>query len=239
NTQFSVAATSSSGLPISYSSSGPCTNSGATFTMTSGTGICTVKYNQSGDANHNAAPQIAELASAQQTAQTITFDQPANKTFGEADFGLNASASSGLSVTLRALGNCSVSGNTIHLTGAGSCSLTASQSGNSDYGAAADVARSFTIAKAEQSITFNSPGNKTFGEADFGISATASSGLAVSLSVAGQCSISAGLAHLAGAGTCTVTASQSGDSNYNAAPDVQRSFQIDKGAQTINFDSLS
>jgi uncharacterized delta-60 repeat protein len=55
NTHFSVAAVSSSGLPVSYNSSGACTNNGATFTMNSGAGACTVKYEQAGDANHNAA----------------------------------------------------------------------------------------------------------------------------------------------------------------------------------------
>src|SRR5204863_2398812 len=56
NTQFNVAAASSMGLPVSFSSSGSCTNNGATFTITGGTGNCTVKYDQAGDANHNAAP---------------------------------------------------------------------------------------------------------------------------------------------------------------------------------------
>ena len=32
--------------------------------------------------------------------------------------------------------------------------------------------------------------------------------------------------HLTGAGSCTVTASQPGDTNYNPAPDVSRAFSI-------------
>ena len=35
---FTVAASSTSGLPITYLSAGTCTNSGATYTMVSGTG---------------------------------------------------------------------------------------------------------------------------------------------------------------------------------------------------------
>src|SRR5204863_19986 len=38
NTNFSVAATANSSLAVAYSSAGVCTNVGATFTMTSGTG---------------------------------------------------------------------------------------------------------------------------------------------------------------------------------------------------------
>src|SRR5262249_4121427 len=85
NTQFSVAAASSAGLPVSYSSSGACTNNGATFTMTTGTGSCTVKYDQAGDANRNAAPSIAETVAAKKAAQSITLDAIANKTFGDSD----------------------------------------------------------------------------------------------------------------------------------------------------------
>ena len=46
NGQFTVAATASSGLTVAYSSSGSCTNAGATYTMTSGTGTCSVLFNQ-------------------------------------------------------------------------------------------------------------------------------------------------------------------------------------------------
>jgi chitinase len=38
--------------------------------------------------------------------------------------------------------------------------------------------------------------------------------------------MSAATVHLTGAGSCTVTASQHGDANYKAAPNVLRSFSI-------------
>ena len=58
-TSFSVAATAPGGA-VTFTSAGACSNSGATFTMTSGTGSCTVRYDQAGNANYNAAPQVAE-----------------------------------------------------------------------------------------------------------------------------------------------------------------------------------
>ena len=61
---------------------------------------------------------------------------------------MTATASSALAVTFAASGNCTVTGTTVHLTGAGSCTITASQAGNANYSAAADVPRSFTIHKA-------------------------------------------------------------------------------------------
>src|SRR5262249_20301272 len=40
-------------------------------------------------------------------------------------------------------------------------------------------------------------------------------------------------------GTCTITASQPGNGNYNPAPDVQRSFAIAKASQSITFAAIA
>ena len=61
---FTVAAVSSSGLSVTYNSSGTCTNAGADFTMTGGIGTCTVDYDQAGDSNYNPAPQVTENVTA-------------------------------------------------------------------------------------------------------------------------------------------------------------------------------
>ena len=44
--------------------------------------------------------------------------------------------------------------------------------------------------------------------------------------------------HLTGAGSCTITAHQAGDNNFNAAADVPQAFNIGKANQTISFGSL-
>src|SRR5438128_7096780 len=79
NTSFTVAATASSSLAVSYSSSGVCSNVGATFTMTSGTGTSTVNFDQAGDSNYNAATEITESVTAQKANQTITLTGAAAK----------------------------------------------------------------------------------------------------------------------------------------------------------------
>jgi CSLREA domain-containing protein len=81
---FTVAASASSLLPVAYSSSGSCTNVGADFTMTSGTGTCTVMYDQTGDSSYNPAPQIVEVVNAQQAVLTVTADAQA-KVYGSPD----------------------------------------------------------------------------------------------------------------------------------------------------------
>nr|MBA2712847.1 MBG-2 domain-containing protein [Rubrobacteraceae bacterium] len=168
--------------------------------------------------------------------QTITFAAIANKTYGDPDFNVSATASSGLSVSFTATGNCSVSGNTVHLTGAGSCTITAKQAGNTNYNAAPDVSQTFQIAKANQTITFAAIANKTYGDPDFNVSATASSGLPVSFVASGDCTINASnTVHMTRAGSCTVTASQAGNADYNAATAVPQTFQIAKATATVNI----
>src|SRR5215510_10056655 len=120
--------------------------------------------------------------------QTINFAPLAGKTFGDPDFNVSATASSGLAVSFSALGNCTVSGSTVHITGAGSCTITASQGGDGNYNPAPDVPQSFSIAKADQTITFGVLANKTFGDAPFTVSATGgASGNPVTFAAVGNC----------------------------------------------------
>ncbi len=225
---FSVAATSSSGLPVSFSSSGNCSSSGATFRMSSGTGSCLVKYDQSGDGTYNAAPEVVETVVAQKADQEITFDFLDDGTFGDPDFDVDAFASSNLAVTFTAAGTCTISGVTVHLTGAGTCTVTAAQAGDANFNAAPPVSQAFAIAKADQQITFDPLEDKALGDADFTVAATADSDLPVSFTATGKCTVRGARVHLTGAGSCALTASQPGNANYNAAENVSQSFSIAK-----------
>jgi hypothetical protein len=88
--------------------------------------------------------------------QTISFDQPANKIFGDAPFAVSATASSGLPVSFAASGACAAHGAVVTLTGAGTCTITASQAGNSDFSPAQDISRTFSIARAQVTATAGS-----------------------------------------------------------------------------------
>src|SRR6185503_1993140 len=106
-----------------------------------------------------------------------------------------------------------------------------SQAGNGNYNDATPVSQTFSIDRANQTISFGPLGDKVFADPDFTVSATASSGLTVSFAASGPCSVSGVTVNLTGFGPCTITASQGGDSNYNAAPGVAHTFDI---AQIIN-----
>jgi hypothetical protein len=236
NSSFTVAATSSSGFPVSYTSTTPLTNTNESFTMTSGIGKGTVRYNQAGDNNYNPATEVVEEVEAQKASQTISFEALANKTFGDAPFTISATASSNLAIIYSIVsGPATTSGNTITMTGAGTVVVKASQAGDDNYSAAADQTQSFDVAKAEQTITFNELSDKKYGDAPFAISASASTGLPVSLSVSGPASYdeTSGMLTINGAGAVTVTASQAGNSNYLAATEVVQSFEVEKGEAAI------
>jgi CSLREA domain-containing protein len=95
-------------------------------------------------------------------------------------------------------------------------------------GMVTDASFTLTVNKIDQTITgFGALPNKTFGDPDFNVSPTATSGLPVSLAASLNCTVtspSPGTVHITGAGGCTITASRAGNANFNGAPDQVRSF---------------
>jgi uncharacterized repeat protein (TIGR03803 family) len=105
-----------------------------------------------------------DLSGVVKTNQTITVGPLANKTPSDPDFFVSATSSSSLRVSFAAGGSCTISGALVHLTGAGSCTITASQGGNAYYNPAPNVLRSFTIANPTPALTLSvSPASVTGG----------------------------------------------------------------------------
>jgi len=253
---FTVVATATSGLPVSFTATGNCTVTsnlvhldvtGSALFPGSGlfpVGTCTITASQAGDANYAPAPDVSQTFSISQGTQTITFNPIPDKSFGDPDFTVVATATSGLPVSFTATGNCTVTGNLVHLdvTGSalflgtvqlpfGACTITASQAGDANYAPAPDVSQSFNIGLGGQTIIFNPIPEKVFGDLDFTVVATATSGLTVTFTAANNCTITDTLVHLTGIGSCTIAAHQDGDANYNPAPVVTQTFAITR-AQT-------
>ena len=166
-------------------------------------------------------------------AQTITFGQPPDAKVG-APVTLSASASSGLPVSFSSGTTpvCTVAGSAVTTAAAGLCTITASQSGNTDYAAAPPVTQLFQVnpvnpGSAAQTITFGQPPDAKVG-APVTLSAHASSGLPVSFSsgTTPVCTVAGSTVTTVAAGPCTITASQGGSARYAAAPDVRQSFQV-------------
>ncbi len=165
------------------------------------------------------------------TEQTLTFATIADKAYSATASTLTATASSSLAVTFSSLTTsvCTVSGTSLTLVAPGSCQIKASQAGNSTYAAAADKTNTFTVTQAPQTITFASPGNQTIGTAPPALSATGGdSGVAVSIasSTPSVCTVAGTALTLVSAGTCTLTASQAGNTNYSAAANVSNTITV-------------
>lgn len=91
---------------------------------------------------------------------------------------------------------------------------------------------------ASQTITFAELADRFTNDAPFELSASASSGLPVGFAAAGVCSVSGSLVTLDGVvGSCTITASQAGGSDTEAADPVDRSFDV--GLRHVGFVLLS
>ena len=106
------------------------------------------------DNNLNTLPVAVQAISltgiATQSPQTITFPQlSAPITYGAAPKQLSASASSGLPITYTlGAGPATLIGSSLTFTGAGTISVTASQTGNSAFEAAIPVTITFTVSPA-------------------------------------------------------------------------------------------
>jgi hypothetical protein len=122
----------------------------------------------------------------------------------------------------------------------GSHSITASYPGDNNSLASTSTVVTQVVNKADQFITFTALSDKTYGDAPFNLSATASSGLPVSFQIlSGPATVSGTTVTITGAGSGAVRASQAGDGNYNAAPDFDESFTVLKANATVNVTGFS
>jgi hypothetical protein len=102
-----------------------------------------------------------------------------------------------------------------------------------------------SVDKDNQTITFTSLASRTYGDADFAITATASSDLLVSFasSNASVCSVAVGTVTggvttatvtVGIVGSCVITASQAGDTEFFAATSVTQTLTVNKKTLTLS-----
>jgi hypothetical protein len=178
-----------------------------------------------GTANIKAASTVyspvsgSTLLTVNKQNQTINFGPLSNVTYGVAPFAISATDSASLQVTFTSTTTpvCTASGGTLSgntttatvtILAAGTCSITASQAGNSSYNAASNVSQSFTVNPATLTITAKST-SKNYGQTvTFAGTEFTTSGLVSPDTVTSVTLTSAGAA-----ATATV-----GSSPYNIAP---------------------
>gem|GEM_PF-826068 len=191
--------------------------------------------------NSTSTPYVVYLAGeATKHTQTITFPAIADK-IATSTVGLAATAGSGLPVEFDVVsGSAYISGSTnLSFSGAGQVSIKAGQTGNTEYAAAPDVTNTFTVSKADQTITFPAIQNQNVTSV-VELTATASSEYEVRFAVIsgpGTITITNGppavntpyhhyFLSFTGTGTVLVAASQTGNEMWNAAPNVTNSVVV-------------
>jgi|WetSurMetagenome_2_1015567.scaffolds.fasta_scaffold00270_14 gliding motility-associated-like protein len=216
-----LTASASSGLALTYSSSNlaVATASGNVLTFHS-VGTSDITARQAGNATYAPAKYIKTL-SVTKTDQTITFNALPAKSYGDADFSPGATASSGLPVSYSSdnLSVATIVGNMIHITGAGSAIITASQAGDGNYGPAPAVLQTLTVAKIAQTITFSGAPVKLLVKDSYTLVATSTSGLTVLFESMDPQKATVTGNQLTGVskGDVQIRAYNTGNQNYNAA----------------------
>ena len=182
----------------------------------------------------------ATITIADRPNQTISFNQLANKIFGDPPFTVSATASSGLPVSFAANGLCTVQGAVVTLTGAGSCTITASQAGDANFNPAPEVPRTFSIARADTTTTIitDTP-DPSVADQQVTVNYTVSANASGTGMPTGNVTITDGVDSCTGtvaAGSCvlalstvgarTLRATYTGDANFNASSSADEPHQV-------------
>ena len=238
---FVLSATSSEGLPVLFSASNTLISIDNTTVTIRGVGTVRITATQTGNENYESANAVSQILTIQKGVQSIEFDVLSTRNYGDAPFVLSATSSAGLSVLFSASNTLvSINNNTVTIRGAGTVSITATQTGDENYFAADSVFQILTISKGNQSIGFGVLQTRTFGNAPFVLTASTSAGLPVLFSASNTLvSINNNTVTIRGAGTVRITATQTGNENYESANAVSQILNIQKGNQSISFASFT
>ncbi len=165
--------------------------------------------------------------------QTITFAALANKTFGDPPFTVSATASPSLAVTFAvgATDKCTIAGATVTLTGAGSCTVTASQAGDAELQRrGARRAHASPSRPAAATVTLNGLSQTYDGTPRVVTATTSPTGLTVTITYDGSATAPTNAGSYAVVGTIS-------DPNYTGS--ASGTLVVGKADQTITFAALT
>jgi len=238
---MTLSGTASSGLPVSYTVTGPAAVSGNTLTIT-GVGAVTVTANQAGNGSFAAASPVAQSFTVSKVMLMVIANN-VTIAYGQSIPSLGYTLTGFVNSDTIAV----VAGPVTEATAATSTSpagtypisfatqgLTATNYTFNYVGGTLTV-----VGGAAQTISFGALPNVTYGVSSLTLSATASSGLPVSYAVSGPATMSGNALTITGAGAVTVTANQAGNANYAAAAPVSQSFTVNKAGLTVAANNAS
>ena len=210
-----------------------CTNvAGATSSTWTPTAAAEGKYVRSLVTRENVAGETDQASALvgpmTKSAQEIDFTNPGTKTYSPSAFSItpvsefpSSNQNTGLTVQMSSLtpSICSVTGLSVTMLQAGTCSLAADQSGNAQFDPATQVVQTFTINPATENPTTTPASNQVQPGQRVALSTNNGSRGAVTYSVVSgsNCSIVGNEVVASGVGDCVIATSVAGDGRYNAS----------------------
>jgi hypothetical protein len=122
-------------------------------------------------------------------------------------------------------------GNTVTGVSAGSCIITADQLGNANYNDAPRVTQTFTIGKGNQTIALGAAPTVFVGGtgAVFAMGGLSGNPVIFTSTTTDICTVSGSTVTGVKVGNCTITADQTGNADYNPAPEVTQILSVTAG----------
>jgi|GEM_PF-1896836 len=233
DTSRTLMASSTSGLPVSFTSSDSSVASisaGSTLTFNNA-GTASISASQSGNGNYLPATNVVRTLTVAKAVATVQLSNLERVYSGLAQPVTVLTTPAGLNVAITYDGNNDVP------TNAGSYPVNATINEN-NYSGSSNA--TLVINKANQTITFATLADVAVGDAPLTLGANSTNGFPLSFSSSNPAvaSIVGNTVTIHAAGSTDITASQNGDSNYNAATAVVQTLTVNKGSQTISFDPL-
>jgi len=177
-----------------------------------------------------ASPFPRNSAYVAKTTPTLTWLSLSNLTYPAAlsTNQLSATSSAPGTFAYALINGTNISTNTVLSAGTNKLVATFTPTDTNAYSIPSPITNTLVVNKANQTITFAALADKVVGDANFNLSATITSGLGVSFasSDSNVVTISESVVTILGKGTSSITASQAGDSNWNAATNVAQTLTV-------------
>ncbi|HEU4811219.1 MAG TPA: hypothetical protein VFT00_03685, partial [Nocardioides sp.] len=229
-----------SGNPVRFrTDSTSCSVDGNVVTLQHA-GDCTVTASQDGSDDYWAAEPTSRSVTVAKAVPTITWDEPAGITYGDAlgvdQLHATVSPEGATGTVAYTLADGEPADGAVLHAGDDQvlvATFTPDATSAGDYQSATSTV-AIDVAKTGQAIDFAGLADATYGDGPVALDATGGgSGRPVTFTAVGDCTLDGGTVRIDGAGTCRVTADQAGDADHEAASSVARTFAIAKAPQHL------
>ena len=204
-----------------------------------GVGTCSLTASATAGTNYASVTGTAQTFSVGKATPTISIsNQPASGTYGGSFTPTFSYTGDGAtSVSSNSTSICTVTSGVVNYIGVGTCSLTASATAGTNYASVTGTAQTFSVGKAAPAISIsNQPASGTYGGSFTPtFSYTGDGATSVSSNSTSICTVTSGVVHYVGIGTCSLTASATAGTNYTSVTGTAQTFSVGKATPTISI----